>query len=134
MANTLKKAFGASSVKEEEGVWIDLNEDISIKIRRYRSRAAQEAAKEFSKEYAGPKNKKLTTAQTEELTTKVLAKSIIADWKGVEDDDGPIPCTFENKFKILNDPEMNDFREFVANASYERDVFAIEADEDATGN
>lgn len=134
MANSLKKAFGADSTKEEEGTWIDLNEDISVKIRRYRSRAAQEAAKEFSKQYAGPKNRKLTAAQTEEMTTKVLAKAIIADWKGVEDDDGPIDCTFENKFNILNDPEMNDFREFIANASYERDVFAIEVEEDATGN
>lgn len=132
--NSLKAAFGTDKSKEEDGTWIDVTDTISLKLRRFRSRAAREAAKRFSKQYATAKKRGLTDEQAAEMTTKVMAEAIIVDWKGVEDDNGPLACTFENKFAILSDEEMEDFREFVATNAHERDLFAHELDEDAEGN
>lgn len=134
MANSLKMAFGTNKSKEEEGTWLDVTDEIRVKIRRYRSRAARDAAKEFAKQYAASGKRKLTPDQETELTTKVMAKAIIVDWEGVTDGDKAIPCTFENKFAILADEEMFDFREFISTAAMERELFAQELDEDAEGN
>lgn len=138
MASSLKVAFGTSKTKEEEGVWLYINDDIAVKIRRFKSRAAKDASKEFEKAYRLPKGKSLTQAQTEELVTNIMAKAIIVDWKGVTDtvdgEEVALECTFENKLSILNDDEMEDFRTFVANAANERDMFQLEVDNDAKGN
>ena len=133
--NSLKLAFGTSKVKEEEGVEIFITDDLSVTIRRFKSRAAQDAAKEFQKAYRLPNGKKMTTAQVEELVTKIMAKAIIVSWKGVTDDNGnELDCTFDNKLAVLQDEEMSDFREFIANAANERDTFQAELDEDGEGN
>lgn len=133
--NSLKKAFGTSKVREEEGTWVDVSDEIRVKLRRFNSRVSKDTMKEYEKGYRAVGKKKLNPEQIEELVTKVIAKAIIADWEGVTDEDGKdIPCTFENKYAILSDEEMADFREFVANAANDRDVFAKELDADAEGN
>ena len=133
--NSLKKAFGTSKVREEEGTWVDVTDEISIKVRRFSSRASKESMKRFEKEFANVGKKKLKQEEVEDLVTRTMADAIIVDWKGVTgDDDKELECSYENKLAILTDPEMSDFRDFVASQANSRDTFAKSLEEDAVGN
>ena len=61
-----------------------------------------------------------------EIEDDALARSVLLDWKGIEndDDDNPQDCTFENKLKALGRPR---FREFVIECA--TDVAAFEEKE-----
>lgn len=132
--SALHARFAMDAGREENGVWVDYGDGISVKIRRFKSRASQEARRELDKPHAdvirrGP----LPEALAEELLVKQMAKAIIVDWKGVTDADGnPLECTEEARYAILK--ELPEFRDEIFALSVERDHFKAKADQDGTGN
>ena len=130
----LAAQFGTDKDKEEQGVWIPLADKIRVKIRRFKSKASQDARTEFQKPYiAMIRRDSLSEEVSVEILEKQMAKAIIVDWEGITDDAGnDIPCTYENKLAILK--ALPDFRDEIAALAIARDSFKAEDDADAEKN
>lgn len=134
--NSLLKNFGVDLGAENDGVWRDLGEGISFKIRRLSSDASMEARKRAEKPYlAQIRLNKLTDDAAEDIAISQIANGVIADWKGVTDDNGEvIEPTSENKLKMMRDERLKDLRMTILQMATDADSFKMQLDEDAEGN
>jgi len=131
----LHARFKTVETKEEEGVWAEFGDGIAVRIRRFKSRAVQDYQKKLNRPYAdmvrrGP----LPQHIAEDLMEKLIAHAVIADWRGVTDEEGEneLPPTDENKLKIIK--ELPEFRDEILSVSFERDGFRDALDEEAEKN
>ncbi|XAI96053.1 hypothetical protein [Microcystis phage Mwe-JY26] len=126
--------FKTDEDREENGVWVDFGDDIKVKVRRFKSRASQDARKELEKPHQDViRRGGLSEEQAQELLLRQMAKAIIVDWQGVTDEKGePLPCTEDAKYSILK--ALPEFRDEVFGISIDRDAFKAKVDADAEGN
>ncbi len=137
MAKTsLHKAYAVDTSKEENGVWQDFDEDISVCIRRLNSEASSKARDEAEKPHRiNARNKALSEETMEDIATRQLAYGVIADWKGIKDEDGnEIPYSGEQAYEFLSDPELKDFRIFIFQFAADRVAYKKTLDEDSVKN
>lgn len=132
--NSLFSRFAMDDKKEEQGVWVDFGDGIKVKVRRFKSKASQDARKELEKPLTaeirrGPLEEKVQ----EDLLIKQMAKAIIVDWKGVTDEDGEeLDCDFESKYYILK--QLPEFRDEIAAIALDRDAYKAGLDEEGEKN
>jgi hypothetical protein len=126
--------FATDQDKEESGVWVDFGEGIKVKVRRLKSRASQDARKELDKPFANEiRRGKLSTDVAEDLLIKQIAWGVIADWQGVDDENGtPLPYSREAAYQILK--KLPDFRDEVFAVSVDSEGFKAQDNADAVGN
>lgn len=132
--SALFSRFKTDETKEEQGIWVNFGDGIRIKVRRFKSKASQDARKELEKPLTaeirrGPLEEKVQ----EDLLIRQMAKAIIVDWEGVTDEDGEeLDCTFDTKYQILK--ALPEFRDDIAAIALDRDSFKAALDEDAEKN
>ena len=85
---------------ESEGVWLKFPEDRKLCVRRAGGankkylRTAQSAIKPFKRQLD---RGTMDPEEINRLMREVYAKTIVADWSGINDETGtPVPCTPEN--------------------------------------
>ena len=116
---------------EENGRWMPASGlfGVQIKVRGLNNSAARAARAKIQESFA---RKKMSDAEAEQAQVEIIADTILADWRGVENDDGTaLTCDREAKIAILSNPEMRLFREAVMLASSlvgEDDLAAKEQD------
>lgn len=135
MSKKLEKLFGTDETKVEEGIWVPLGDgSIEVKIRRLNSKFSQGVKRDLERPYKNIlRHGELPEKTAEELSIKHIAKAVLIDWKGVEDDDDArIEPTEKNKIAILT--KYPDLTKAILAASIDRDLFAKEDLEDAEGN
>jgi len=118
MTFDLKKQFATSEVLEIEGVWEDLDkgeegEDApGILVARVGNKAY---LKEYQKVPRGLRRQleqgTLPEGAGEQIINKLLAKTILLDWRGIQDDGVEVSYSFESALAKLT--EYKDFRELV---------------------
>ena len=130
--------FHTDNNLEEEGAWVTVNDlqKLKIKVRRHNSDAAIKSFNKTVIELFGEGKlrnpQSLTEAEIEEIELKQLAESILIDWSGLKDEDGnEIPYSVEMAVELLR---MGDFRDFVTQASKERDAFRESNKKDSVKN
>ncbi len=66
----------------------------------------------------------------EGITREAIADGILLDWRGVREGDKALPCTRENKLKVLGIPEVQDWVWTQANeaANFRAEALAEDAD------
>lgn len=85
------KKYKTDRAAETEGTWvcIDKEENIWVKVRRFNSPAARALRSdldvEFGKELKD-EDPDVVEKANEKLMTRMLAKAIIVDWKGITDE------------------------------------------------
>lgn len=125
------------SERESEGVWVDYEAGIKLKIARMNNPDYERRMKRRSK-FFQVKYRRGQTPDPEELNPLIndaMAHHILVDWKDVEDDDGkPLPYSPAKALEIFEDPKYADFRSFVLQVSQEQELFRKEEVEDAAGN
>jgi hypothetical protein len=128
--------YAVDSVKEEDGVWQEWDEGISFCIRRLSSDIAQKAREDAEKPHViKARNGNLSDEVKEDIGIRQLAFGIIADWKGITDENGQeIPYSGEAAYEIFKDDSLKDVRGFIVQTSLDRDLYKKEADEAALGN
>lgn len=133
---SLHKAYAVDTSKEENGVWQDFDDNISVCIRRLNSEASSKARDEAEKPHrVRARNKDLSEEISEEIATKQLAYGVIADWKGITDDEGnEIPYSGQQAYEFLSDPELKDFRMFIFQFAVDRTSYKKEVDEASVKN
>jgi hypothetical protein len=122
--------------KEETGVWQEWDEEISFQIRRMNSDASQKAREEAEKPHKiKARNGTLSQDVLEDLAIHQIAYGLIADWKGITDDQGQeIPYSGEAAYEIFKDETLKDIRTFILQTALDRDLYKAEADKAALGN
>ena len=121
--------------KENEGVWLTYDGDIEVKIARFGNDRYQKIAEALYK----PVKKQLQrgslgSKRATELASKAVAKGIIVDWRGIEDDDGNlIPFSEEKAIEFMLNPKLKDFKDWIANesqsiANFENEVLEEEVE------
>lgn len=115
--------FATDSDREEAGIWVNFGEGIKVKVRRLKSRKSQEYRKELDKPYTNEiRRGALDDKTAEDLLIRQIGGGVVADWSGVEDEDGtPLPYTAENAIRLLR--LLPEFRDAIFAVSVDADAF-----------
>jgi len=97
------------------GVWIDFDKDegVAFKLAYGNGKAFAAASARIGKRYPAHRIQ-ADESLLHKMTTEVIAEAVIIDWRGLEDNGKPFPCTPENKAKLL---KIDTFREWIATQS-----------------
>lgn len=129
------KRFCSDRDLEENGVWIDLGDDIQIKVARTRSRGATAALARLNRPYENMRlsGRALPEAVKEKIARQWVAEAVLLDWKGVTDADGKaLAYSVEAALKVLE--AFPDFLDEVVYFANQQESFRAEALEAAKGN
>jgi hypothetical protein len=132
---SLYDTYSTDQVAEADGVWVPFGAEARVKIRRFQSKPVQLVQQRLQKPYAGltRAGQNLPDEIAEKIAIQLIAEAVIVDWEGVTDREGnTLPNTVEAKVQVLTD--LPDFRNAVANASMEREVFRQQDNEESAKN
>lgn len=127
--------FRTDQSLEQEGVWVDLGKSARILIARL-----------GNKKYNGYVNKLMAPHRkasraggvddsiAEEVLNKALAKYVLLDWEGFEEDGKPVKYSYDEAYRILSAEEYSDFRELVVSLSSDMANFQQEREEEDLKN
>lgn len=119
-----------------EGVWHTYAEGIEVRVARMFNpnyeRVVAELMKPHAKEYRAGR---LSNEQMEDVRVQAIARTVLLDWKNVEDDDGqPMPYTPERGLAVLRDPGYVDLLAFISAKAGDWESYRLSVQEDAKGN
>jgi hypothetical protein len=118
---------------QEEGVWVTdaYNGQLDIKVRRTKSKHAQDVRKKLYKPYQNMRT--IPEKKQDELNKRWVAEGLLVDWRAAEGADGTPPaCTTENALAAFEaDPDLLD--EVVYFAA-EAETFRADRIEEDAGN
>lgn len=122
------KELLTDQVKEEEGVWVDIDIDAQIKVARlFNDRFTRMMA--AARRPYGRKVEQDTTLQ-EKLLVEVMAECILLDWKGLTEDGKELKFSKKRGLELMQ--QSRDFRNIVTQAATDAANFhADEVEEDA---
>lgn len=126
--------FATDTNREEAGTWVDFGDGVKFRIRRFKSKASLDARKELDKPFTDELRRgKLDDRIAEDLLIKQMAYGVLADWQGVEAEDGtPLEFNRDNAYKILK--ALPDLRDEIFGIALDRESFKAKSDADAEGN
>jgi hypothetical protein len=117
------KRYKTDQTLEENGVWVDLGEDVHVLVGRLTSKRTREVRRRLMKKYESMRE--MPPSLEDQINIQVMAESVLLDWRGVTDENNkPIPYSRDAAIKLLT--ELSDFRDEVAGASMRRDIFRAE--------
>lgn len=98
--------------EKAKGVWItfDAEEGVEFLLAYGNGKAFASASARIGKKYPAHRIQ-ADESLLHKMTTEVIAEAVVLDWKGLEDNGKPFPCTPENKAKLL---QIDTFREWIA--------------------
>lgn len=130
----LAKRFSTDENKEEGGVTVDFGDGVKITIRRVKSKKSMEVRKDLERPFVdqirrGP----LPDAVAEEMLVNQIARGIIADWEGVELEEGvPLPYTAKNAYDVLK--ALPELRDSILQISIDAENYRLKVEEAAVEN
>lgn len=113
--------YHVDKAAEEEGTWVDLGDNVAVKVRRFTSAHSKAVRRKLEEPHAALARggQQLPDTILEEILIKQMALSLIVDWKGVPDDTGqPLQATPENFEKVLR--EYPEFRNEIGSIVMDR--------------
>lgn len=127
------RSFKTDATREKEGVWQSLGEGGEVLIARWNnprcSRLFSKLIKPFRRQIdAGTMDPK----KSEEILARVMAETILLDWRGFFDGNDPLEYSTETAFELLKD--VHDFRELIKSLSEDAEAYRERELEDAEGN
>ena len=108
----------------EEGAWIQIDEETSIRVARYGNRRFKKVFARLTAPYKvqiqqGTLNEEMASS----LLTRAIAEAILVDWKGMKKAGKDLPYSVEAAIKILSDETLSNFRDMVVNLSQDIQTF-----------
>lgn len=131
----VRKAYATDSSAIEFGVWVDFGDGARCKIARFNNPAHAKYIDELRKPYRAilRAGGTIPDEKADEITIKSLARCVLVDWAGFEEDDGsPMPYSVEKAIELLTD--LPDFRNRIAQISMQSENYRIETLEAAAKN
>jgi len=88
--------------KETNGVWVDFAAGIQLKIARSRNLKYQEEIRRLLEPAVGEmRNEIITTEAFAALLLRVRAKTVLLDWKNIEENGVTVPYSVEKAIKYI---------------------------------
>ncbi len=111
--------------KKEDGVWLNLDEETSVRVRYMKSQEALRKHGELRAAY-GKRGKRgnLTPSEEEAIAKEVVAQAVIVDWEGITDQGEEFPYSEDNARRLVEEYEL--FRDFVCDAAVDEENFREE--------
>jgi hypothetical protein len=110
------KLFGTNRTKETEGTWIDAGDGAQFLVARIANKRWQQVNRDLYRPHrATQRMGKLSQDVEDDINRKVMAQTILLDWKGVKVNGQDIPYSPEAAEKMFK--EYPDFLEFIAGHS-----------------
>ena len=116
------KDFKTDKSKEQEGVWEDLGNECSVLVARYGNSAMIRAYRKYPRML----RQRLESGQADDnnsatILSKVMADTILLDWKGLKEDGKEIAYSKEECVRILT--EYPDVRDMIFEISNEAQLY-----------
>lgn len=127
------KEFATDSKLEQDGVWVDLDDETSILIARMNNKKYRNALRRVLKPYktqisAGT----IQPGKLDDLLVTPLAAHVLLDWKGLTVNGEPTEYSREAAERVMQ--QFPDFRELVVTLASDMDLFRTADIEDDTKN
>lgn len=127
------KKFKTNQQSEQEGVWVPLDKGTKVLI----ARTGNPRYKEYLRNKLSPYRLQLkTNSMDEEVAQRIiietLAKTILLDWEGIQENGETIPYNYANAVDILT--KYKDFRELISTTAEEMDLFKDEEEKEVVKN
>ena len=121
--------------KEAEGVWVDFAEGIQLKIARARNPKYAELLRTLVDPVRKDiRNDKLSTDDFADILLEVRAKTVLLDWKNIEEKGKVVPYSSAKAMEYFKNPELKDFYNFVVAISENSDQYKKGLIEDSAKN
>ena len=130
----LRKTFKTSKQKENEGVWVNLDDSgTRLKIARAGNPNYKSAqAKKMSRYKLAARSKTIPDSAWEEIFNELVAETILLDWDGITENGQKIPYSQDAALRAIS--ELKDFREVVMSFADDMTNFKEEMDDDTEKN
>lgn len=128
----ITKEFGTDSVKEKDGVEVDIG-GATLIVARTGSMAYNKLVDKLFKVNKRVLDLKNEAAEqlNEKLMAEVLAKTVLLGWSGIEENGAPLPYSLENAQRLLM---IKDFRALVAEKASDFTLYKAAVEEELAGN
>lgn len=115
-------SFRTDKNAEENGTWVKLSNETSVKVRRFSNTKAQKLLETLRKPYRSFRDGVPTDAM-EEIMRKVTAKEVVVDWTGVQDPETEkdLPFSPEAAEKVF--VALPDFYRIIVDLSLAKETF-----------
>jgi hypothetical protein len=131
----LFEIFSTNRESEEDGRWVQLNDKTGFKIRALNAKAVIDLREKLAKPYAQlvRAGLKIPEEKNEELSLRVIAGGVIADWRGVKiGDQVDVPYSSEAAYALIK--KLPKLANWVAGVATDADNFREEVREDGSKN
>jgi len=124
---------------ERNGTWVPVDLETEILVARLGNRynlAVAVAITEAVGSSATPGERKafISSEQGTKVVTEQLAEHVLLDWRGMKEDGEELPYSKEAAVRVLSDPKLHDFRDFVVRVASDATTFYESAIQAAAGN
>lgn len=136
--------YRTDETKIQEGVIrvFDTDGKVYIRVARHNNPKYQAGIRRRLDQYKNFRKSAIPDEVIDKETRKEMAKSILLEMVGFEDDFGDItgtkgakiPDTLENREKVLLNKNYDAFLDMVSNVSMDFDAFKVESEEEDVGN
>ena len=130
--NAFKTGYGTDLNKETEGVWQTLSmlPDTQIRIAKTNNPKYEKLMRKLYKPYSRTlrRGKELAPEIMEEITNKLVAETIITDWKNMPGVNGTVPYSKQEAYNLISQPDLKELKEEIL--AYADDFAAFQAEEE----
>jgi len=121
--------------RASNGVWVDIDDETSLLLARYRNPAHQAFITKAMQPYLRLQRLgRMDEDVAERIEAEGLAKHVLLGWKGMKDNGVEVPYSEETAIKLLRDPELSWFPELVRELSNDMTFFRAEDLADSVDN
>lgn len=129
------KKFATNLTLEDEGVWVQLDSETKLKIarsgnKRYRGALARLTAPHKVALRSG----KVSDEVADAILVEALAEAVLLDWEGMFEGGKPLPYSKEEAKRLLADPSLKDFRDFVVEFANDMENYRVQELEESKAN
>jgi hypothetical protein len=137
-------SFRQDTQASKEGVvrYFDDEKKVYVRVARLGNAKFESEMRLLLQPYKTFRKSRVPDEVVERLTKEAMARTILLEMVGFEDDAGditgtvgaPIEDTFENRFKVLSSKNYEEFLEMISGISADWDNFRGEMEAEAEGN
>lgn len=117
--------FATDENAEENGKWFKLSATAEVKLRSYQSKKSLAVREALEEPYLALKraNKSIPAEDQERMLIEQMAKAILVDWKGFEEDGVTVPFSAKKALEVLT--KYREFRNVIARLVADDDAFKL---------
>lgn len=129
----LKKLYKTDEVKETNGTWENLGDGIQVLVARWGNKNFNRVMEGMMKPHQHSlRNNNLPDDVASEIISKVMAKTILLGWEGIEEDSVTVVYSQKEALRLLT--EYKDFKGRIQGIAQSMEIFKTQEDEETEKN